>query len=229
GGARRGGLRPRRPRRREPRFLLGRAVPDRDPDDAVRALLDLAGGGGHAQRVRARRLLAGGDGGRLPDHAQRARRATDVLVPRADPRGDGRAGLDRRLHRLSRDGPGPLPLLRRSARGAGMNPIAVWRALRRHGVLGINARNAEYTLRWNPRRCYPNVDDKLRTKAFCARAGIPSPALLGVARHHFELKALARTLAGLQEFVLKPAHGAMGNGILVIRGRAGDRFVTPSG
>src|SRR5690606_27515425 len=70
---------------------------------------------------------------------------------------------------------------------------------------------------------------KLRTKAFCARAGIPSPALLGVARHHFELKALARTLAGLQEFVLKPAHGAMGNGILVIRGRAGDRFVTPSG
>ena len=29
------------------------------------------------------------------------------------------------------------------------------------GVLGINQRNAEYTLRYNPRHLYPLVDDKL--------------------------------------------------------------------
>jgi len=110
-----------------------------------------------------------------------------------------------------------------------MNPFRVWRALRRQGVLGINGRNADYTLRWNPRRCYPNVDDKLRTKELCRRAGIPTPQLLAVARHHFELRTLAPELGRLHDFVLKPAHGAMGNGILVVRGRDGDRFVAAGG
>ena len=108
-------------------------------------------------------------------------------------------------------------------------PIGVWRALRRHGVLGINGRNADYTLRWNPRSCYPNVDDKLRTKELCRRAGIPTPQLLAVARHHFELRTLGPELSRLSEFVLKPARGAMGNGILVVRGRDGERFVTAGG
>jgi alpha-L-glutamate ligase-like protein len=96
-------------------------------------------------------------------------------------------------------------------------------------VLGINGRNADYTLRWNPRHCYPNVDDKLRTKELCRRAGIPTPQLLAVARHHFELRKLGPELARLHDFVLKPAHGAMGNGILVVRGRDGDRFLAAGG
>jgi hypothetical protein len=107
--------------------------------------------------------------------------------------------------------------------------IRVWRAVRRRGVLGINGRNADYTLRWNPRRCYPNVDDKLRTKELCRRAGIPTPQLLAVARHHFELRKLGPELARLFDFVLKPAHGAMGNGILVVRGRDGERFLAAGG
>ena len=41
---------------------------------------------------------------------------------------------------------------------------AVLDALRREGILGINGRNARYTLKANPRRLYPLVDDKLRTK-----------------------------------------------------------------
>jgi len=102
--------------------------------------------------------------------------------------------------------------------------MKVLRALRRHGVLGINRRNAEYTLRWNPRAAYPLVDDKLRTKKLCARAGIPTPQLLAVAHHHFELRQLRGAMAKLTSFVLKPAHGAMGNGILVIRERDGARF-----
>jgi alpha-L-glutamate ligase-like protein len=102
--------------------------------------------------------------------------------------------------------------------------VKVLRALRRAGVLGINRRNAEYTLRWNPRSAYPAVDDKLLTKDLCARAGIPTPRLLAVARHHFELRVLRAAMARLNSFVLKPAHGAMGNGILVVRGRDGERF-----
>ena len=98
------------------------------------------------------------------------------------------------------------------------------RALREHGVLGINRRNAEYTLRWNPRAKYPSVDDKLLTKELCARALIPTPELLAVARHHFELRRLREALRGLASFVLKPARGAMGNGIVVVREREGDRF-----
>lgn len=108
-------------------------------------------------------------------------------------------------------------------------PLAVLRALRRHGVLGINQRNAAYTLRWNPRSKYPTVDDKLLTKELCARAGIPSPKLLAVARHHFEIRVLRDALRDLESFVLKPARGAMGNGILVVSGRDGDRYRVAGG
>jgi len=102
--------------------------------------------------------------------------------------------------------------------------VSVLRTLREHGVLGINRRNAEFTLRWNARARYPAVDDKLRTKELCARAGIPTPKLLAVARHHFELRRLREAMRGLESFALKPARGAMGNGILVIRERDGARF-----
>jgi alpha-L-glutamate ligase-like protein len=101
--------------------------------------------------------------------------------------------------------------------------------LRRHGVLGINRRNADYTLRWNPRYLYPRVDDKLVTKRLCQAAGIPVPRLLGVASHHFELRALVRSLQELDSFVVKPAHGAMGNGVIVIVGRRDGLFLRPSG
>jgi alpha-L-glutamate ligase-like protein len=107
--------------------------------------------------------------------------------------------------------------------------VKVIRALRREGVLGINRRNVDFTLRWNPRRFYPVVDDKLTTKERCQRAGIPVPALLAVARHHFEIPRLLRDLETLDAFVLKPAHGAMGNGILVVRARDGRRFQRADG
>ncbi len=110
-----------------------------------------------------------------------------------------------------------------------MRLTQVWRALRDRGVLGINGRNSDYTLRWNPRHFYPNVDDKLRTKELCRRAGIPTPALLAVARHHFELRKLGPQLMRLHDFVLKPAHGAMGNGILVVRGRDEEQFLSAGG
>ncbi len=103
------------------------------------------------------------------------------------------------------------------------------RALRREGVLGINRRNHEYTLRWNPRRLYPTVDDKLATKRLCQTAGIPIPGLIAVARRQVEVREMLEQLADLSHFVLKPAHGAMGNGILVVRGREGSRWQRAGG
>ena len=43
------------------------------------------------------------------------------------------------------------------------------------GIMGINRRNAEFTLALNPRRYYPQVDDKLRTKelALAERLAMP--------------------------------------------------------
>jgi alpha-L-glutamate ligase-like protein len=93
--------------------------------------------------------------------------------------------------------------------------------LHRRGVLGINARNQRYTLRVNERRFYPLVDDKLATKRMCQEAGIPVPRLLAVAEVHAQAKRLLPRLAGETAFVLKPARGAMGNGILVIDVREG--------
>ncbi len=107
--------------------------------------------------------------------------------------------------------------------------MSVLRALHERGVLGINRRNSQFTLRWNPRRLYPLVDDKLATKRLCEAAGIPTPRLLAVAEHHFQVRTLPERLEGLNAFALKPARGAMGNGIIVIVEREGDRLLRAGG
>lgn len=105
----------------------------------------------------------------------------------------------------------------------------IFSQLRARGILGINRRNIDFTTKWNRRRLYPLVDNKLRTKAMCLEAGIPVPRLLGKAEHHFEIQALEKRLHDLEDFVLKPARGAMGNGIIVITRRDGDRFIRSGG
>lgn len=97
------------------------------------------------------------------------------------------------------------------------------------GLLGINARNASYTLRCNPRRLFPLVDDKLQTKRLCAEAGIPTAKLLATARRVGDLSRLIDDLKSYSSFVLKPARGAMGNGIIVIKDRDGDRIQRTGG
>lgn len=102
-------------------------------------------------------------------------------------------------------------------------------ALRRAGVVGINARNARFISRYNPRARFPLVDDKIRSKSLCKEAGIPTPELYGVVEAHGDLRHLASYLEGHDEFVIKPARGAMGNGVLVIEGREGALYRKPSG
>lgn len=98
------------------------------------------------------------------------------------------------------------------------------RRLRERGVLGVNRRNARYIRMLNPRRLYPLVDDKLRTKELAIAAGMAVPELYGVISTQHDARLLGKMVDGQDQFVIKPAHGSGGNGILVVRGRLDRRF-----
>jgi alpha-L-glutamate ligase-like protein len=104
-----------------------------------------------------------------------------------------------------------------------------WRALREAGVLGINRRNADFIMRLNPRKRYPVVDNKLLTKELAIEHGVPVPELYGVIRTPHEVRELPDIVADRSDFVLKPAHGSQGDGIIVIVSRRQDRYRTSSG
>ena len=104
-----------------------------------------------------------------------------------------------------------------------------WRRLRAHGIMGMNERNGDFILRYNPRRNFPFVDDKRRTKAIALGAGIPVPDLFGVIEIEHQIAGLAAQLAPYEDFVIKPAHGSGGEGVLVITGRSNDSYRLATG
>jgi alpha-L-glutamate ligase-like protein len=75
-------------------------------------------------------------------------------------------------------------------------------------------------MRLNPRRLYPLVDDKLRTKELAVAAGIAVPKLYGVIRTEHDIGDLASMVQDYQDFAIKPAHGSGGDGIMVVAGRS---------
>ena len=113
--------------------------------------------------------------------------------------------------------------------------ISKWRfwawpsELRRVGVLGMNSRNADYILTSNPRRNFPNVDDKLRTKRICELRGIPVPGTFATISRNGDIPRWIEFVTDRSEFVIKPAHGSGGRGIVVIAGHNNEIFVTASG
>lgn len=91
--------------------------------------------------------------------------------------------------------------------------------LKAGGVLGLNRRNGDYALRYNPRKNHPLVDDKLQTKQLAIKAGLGVPELYQSITAEHQLKSLDALLAPYSDFVIKPAHGAGGDGIIVVSGR----------
>lgn len=92
----------------------------------------------------------------------------------------------------------------------------VWRTLAARGVLGMNRRNARVIGSLNPRSAYPVVDNKRLTRQLAERHGIPMPELYGVVETHRGLRDLPAMVANRPSFVMKPARGAAGNGIVLI-------------
>ncbi len=110
-----------------------------------------------------------------------------------------------------------------------MSLLALPGYLRRLGVMGINQRNADFIMRHNPRKLYPLVDDKLHTKNLALENDIAVPELYGVIEMQHQTRDITHILEGRRDFVIKPAHGSGGNGILVIDGRVGENFRKSNG
>jgi alpha-L-glutamate ligase-like protein len=104
-----------------------------------------------------------------------------------------------------------------------------WTRLRKLGVMGLNERNADFILPYNCRKNYPKVDNKLLTKALAVDAGIPVPELYGVIEIIHQIERLADLLEPYEDFVIKPAHGAGGEGILIVTGRYNGRYRKANG
>jgi alpha-L-glutamate ligase-like protein len=115
------------------------------------------------------------------------------------------------------------------ARNSESSMLKVLNKLRQLGVLGINARNSQYTLRYNPRRLYPLVDDKLQTKQLAEKFGIAVPELYGVVEIHRQIRDLPKLLAEHPDFVVKPSRGSGGDGILVIAGHSRNGYRKANG
>ncbi len=103
------------------------------------------------------------------------------------------------------------------------------RRLREVGVLGMNRRNSEYLLRSNPRSLFPLVDDKLKTKHLAEAHQIPTPSLYRVVEHHGDIPALEKRLGDHRDFAIKPARGAGGSGIVLVKDRTAGGFIKQNG
>lgn len=101
--------------------------------------------------------------------------------------------------------------------------------LNKAGLLGLNRRNGDYTLKYNDRRLYPLVDDKVLCKQRLLEQKLPVPDLIGVISLMHETSHFTEILGDYTEFVIKPAHGSGGDGIMVITGRQGDYFIDSDG
>lgn len=103
------------------------------------------------------------------------------------------------------------------------------RKLRESGVLGMNSRNYDIIAKYNKRSLYPLVDDKVQTKKLANSIDINTPHMIGLVEHQYEVKDLLQQIEGHSEFVIKPAHGSEGKGVLVITHYENEIFTTASG
>ncbi len=97
------------------------------------------------------------------------------------------------------------------------------------GVMGINMRNARFLLPNNPRHLYQRVDDKLITKALAEERGLEVPQTYLVVKSPHDVATMEQKLSVYDSFVMKPARGSGGKGVMVIDHRDGDSYVKPSG
>lgn len=96
-------------------------------------------------------------------------------------------------------------------------------------VFGMNRRNVELVYAHNPRRHYPLADDKILCKQVLQAAGVPVAPTIAIGRGLFEVDAVLDALLGREQFVVKPASGSGGDGIIVIGARTATGWRTAKG
>ncbi|MBI3801758.1 MAG: alpha-L-glutamate ligase-like protein [Deltaproteobacteria bacterium] len=96
-------------------------------------------------------------------------------------------------------------------------------------ILGLNRRNQDLLARYNPRALFQVVDHKLKAKEALTALGLPVAETLGVYRFHRDITRFIAETRNWQEFVIKPAQGAGGEGVVIVTGRQEAAFVTSGG
>ncbi|MFT5788927.1 MAG: alpha-L-glutamate ligase-like protein [Shewanella sp.] len=102
-------------------------------------------------------------------------------------------------------------------------------ALKRGGVLGMNKRNIDYIGRYNQRKYYKRVDDKLTTKQLALANNIAVPDLIGTVSEQHEINDIPAMVNDTVGFVIKPSKGSGGKGILVVTKVENGRYYKPNG
>lgn len=103
------------------------------------------------------------------------------------------------------------------------------RRLHEIGVLGMNDRNYSVIAKYNKRSLYTLVDDKVKTKKLANSIHINTPKMIGIIEYQYQVKDLLNIVRGYETFVIKPAHGSGGKGVLVIKKYDGENFYSASG
>lgn len=93
----------------------------------------------------------------------------------------------------------------------------------------MNGRNFEYISAANKRQFYPRVDDKMLTKKLAIEEGLAVPDLICCVGYNHQIKKMHEILEKYDEFVVKPAKGCAGKGIIVITGKCDEGYVKGSG
>lgn len=104
-----------------------------------------------------------------------------------------------------------------------------WRRYEELGILGMNSRNSDFISKYNPRKKFPLVDDKVLTRDLAEAANIPTPPIYEIVEFPSQTIEFADRMQQYDEFVVKPAKGSGGGGIIVIGGRTNIGFKRASG
>ncbi len=109
------------------------------------------------------------------------------------------------------------------------NWFEIAKKLSKQGVLGMNRRNYDVIAKQNKRSLYTLVDDKVKTKRLANSVNINTPKMIGIIEHQYQVKNFINIVKGYKTFVIKPAHGSGGKGVLVIKEHNENEFINASG
>ena len=96
-------------------------------------------------------------------------------------------------------------------------------------VLSINNRNLGYVYSYNQRRHFNLADDKVLAKRVLSEVGVPVPDTYLLVDSFYQANRVDPHLKKMNDYVIKPAQGRGGGGIVVITGKHESGWRTASG